>query len=124
MSNCTGIKYPRATTSTGKVHINYMYITYTFCFAGLVLGAIPLPVTTSLAIKALSLGLGSILWLLPGNLLTGRGNFLAVLLEVLFPLALLGLSGFIHHQHLMFLLDFYLCRFQHSIYLRNVLYHP
>src|SRR3954470_10872304 len=95
MSNCTGIKYLRATTSTGKVHINNMYITYTFCFAGLlvryVFGAIPLPVTTSLAIKALSLGLGSILWRLPGSLLSGRGNFLAVLLEVLFTLALLDL---------------------------------
>mgnify|MGYP005832179363 CR=1 FL=1 len=68
------------------VHINNMYITYTFGVAGLLvrlLGAVPLPVTTSLAIKALSLRLGSILWLLPGSLLTGRGNSLAVFLEAL-----------------------------------------
>ena len=63
-------------------------------------------VTTSLAIKALSLGLGSILWLLPGSLLTGRGKSIAVLLEVLLTLAFLELSGFIHHQHLMFLFWF------------------
>ena len=90
-----------------------MYITYTFRDAGLlvrlVFGAVPLTVTTTLAIKTLSLGLGSILWLLPGSLLTGRGNSLAVLLEVLLTLAFLELSGFIHYQHLMFLLDFYLC---------------
>ena len=76
-----------------------MYITYTFGVAGLlvryVFGAVPLPVTTSLAIKALSLRLGSIPWLLPSNWLTGRGNSLAVLLEVLLTLALLELSGFI-----------------------------
>ena len=35
VSNRTGIKYPGATTSTGKVHINYMYIKYTFSVAGL-----------------------------------------------------------------------------------------
>ena len=40
------------------------------------------------------------LWLLPGNWLIGRGNSLAVLLEVLLTLALLELSGFIHHQTL------------------------
>ena len=28
MSNDTGIKYPGVTTSTGKVHINYMYKTF------------------------------------------------------------------------------------------------
>ena len=70
--------------------------------------SVPLPVTTSLAIKALNLGLGSILWLLPGSLLTGRDNSLAVLLKVLFTLAFLELSGFIHHQHLMFLFDLHL----------------
>ena len=54
--------------------------------------------TGSLAIKALSLRLGSILWLLPGSLLTGRGNPLAVLLEVLLTLAFLKLSGFITRE--------------------------
>ena len=51
--------------------------------------------TISLAIKTLSLGLGSILWLLPDNWLTGCGNSLVVLLEVLLTLAFLELSGFI-----------------------------
>ena len=54
--------------------------------------------SASLAIKALSLGLGSILWLLPGSLLAGRGNSLAVLLEVLLTLAFLELSGFIARE--------------------------
>ena len=35
VSNRTGIKYPGATTSIGKVHINYMYISCTFGVAGL-----------------------------------------------------------------------------------------
>ena len=51
--------------------------------------------TVPLAIKALSLRFGSVLWLLPGNWLTRRGNSLAVLLEVLLTLALLELSGFL-----------------------------
>ena len=49
--------------------------------------------SASLAIKAFSLRLGSILWLLPGILLTGRGDSLAILLEVLFTLAFLELGG-------------------------------
>ena len=73
-----------------------MYITYTFFHLAILLihqifRAFPLPVTISLAIKAVSLRFGSMLWLLPGNWLTGRGNSLAVLLEVLFTLALLEL---------------------------------
>ena len=100
--------------NTSKVHINNMYIIYTFVhFAILIIHqvfvAVPLLVTTFLAVKALCLGLGSILWLLPGSLLAGRSNSLAVLLEGFLTLALLELSGFIHHQHLMFLFDFYLC---------------
>ena len=80
--------------SVGKVHINNMYIIYTFGIAGLlVLGAVLLPMIIFLAIKALSLRLGSILWLLHGNCLTGRGNSLAILLEVLLTIAFLELSG-------------------------------
>ena len=56
------IKYPGTITSISKVHINSMYIKYTFHFSILlirqILGAVPLPVTVSLAIKALSLGFG------------------------------------------------------------------
>ena len=83
MSNGTGIKYPGATTSTSKVHINYMYITYTFSVAILlirqVFGAVPLPVTISFAVEALSFRLGSTF-----GLLHGSGNLLAILLEVPF----------------------------------------
>ena len=57
--------------------------------------------TFSLAIEALSLRLGSILFLLPGIWLAGRGNSFAVFLEVLLTLALLETSG---------LGDFYFCR--------------
>src|SRR3954465_2321451 len=81
MSNKTSIKYPGATTSISKVHINNMYIKYTFHFAILlirqILGAISLPVTSPFAVEALSLRLRSRLWLL--HL---RSNLLAVLLEV------------------------------------------
>ena len=61
-----------------------MYIKYTFVhFAILlicqVLGAVPLPLTISLAIEALSFWIGSSF-----GLLHGSGNLLAGLLEVLF----------------------------------------
>src|SRR6266566_629407 len=100
MSNRTGIKYPGTTTRATKVHINNMYIKYTFVdIASLlisqVLGAIPLPVASPLAIEALSLRLGSSL-----RFLHGSGTLLATLLEVsLLSLAFLETNGFIHHQH-------------------------
>ena len=54
-------------------------------------------------------------WKTPGatvsrrhNWLTERDNCLAVLLEVLLTLAFLETSGFIDHQHLMFLFDLHL----------------
>ena len=109
MSNRTSIKYPGATTSISKVHINNMYIKYTFHFAILlirqILGAVPLPVTSPFAVEALSFRLRSRLGLLPE-----RSNLLAILLEVpLLPFALLPeTSGLVDHQHLMLLLDFYL----------------
>ena len=83
-----------------------MYIKYTFVhFAILlirqILGAVPLPVTTSFVVEALSLRLGSSFVLLPGS-----GNLLAILLEVPFlSLALLlETSCLVNHQHLMLFL--------------------
>src|SRR3954462_12847585 len=96
--------------NTSKVHINNMYIQYTFVhFAILlirqILGVVLLPVTSPFAVEALSLRLRSRL-----GLLHLRSNLLAVLLEVpLLPFALLlETSGLVNHQHLMLLLDFYL----------------
>ena len=68
-------------------------------------GVVPLPVTISFAVEALSFRLGSCF-----GLLHGSGNLLAILLEVPFlSLALfLETSGIINHQHLMLFLDFYL----------------
>src|SRR4051812_32023099 len=109
MSNRTSIKYPGATTSISKVHINNMYIKYTFHFAALlirqILGAVPLPVTSPFVVEALSFRLRSRLGLLPLS-----SNLLPVLLEVpLLPFAhFLETSGLVNHQHLMLLLDFYL----------------
>ena len=121
MSNRTSIKYLGAATSVSKVHINNMYIKYTFLhFAILlihqILGAVPLPVTSLLAVEALSLRLRSRL----GFLLL-ISILLAFLLEV--PLLsfalLLETSGLVNHQQLMLFLDFYLRRFQHHEELGN-----
>src|SRR6266536_5974202 len=125
MSNRTSIKYPGATTSITKVHINNMYIKYTFCLAILlisqILGAAPLPVTSPFAVEALSIRLGSRLGLLPGS-----SNLFAILLEV--PLLSLTLfletSDLVNHQHLMLLVDFYLRSFEHCGELGNCLIHP
>ena len=78
-----------------------MYITYTFVhFAILlirqILGAVPLPVPSLLAVEALSLRLWSSF-----GLLCGSDNLLAILLEVPF-LSLcpfLETSGLVNHQH-------------------------
>ena len=89
MSNRTGIKYPGATTSISKVHINNMYITYTFVHLAIllirqILGAVPLPVSSLLAVEALSFRLRYRL-----GLLHLSSNLLAVLFEVpLLPFAL------------------------------------
>ena len=95
---------------TSKVHINNMYITYTYVdIANLlicqVLGVVPLPVTITFAVEALSLGFRSSF-----GLLHGSDNLLAILLEVPFlSLALfLKTGGLVNHQHLMLFLDFYL----------------
>ena len=88
MSNRTSIKYPCATASISKVHINNMYIKYTFHFAILlirqILGALPLLVTSPFVVEVLSYRLRSSF-----GFLHGSGNLLAVLLEVpLLPFAL------------------------------------
>ena len=83
MSNITSIKYPGATTSISKLHINNMYIKYTFHFAILlirqILGAVPLTVSSLLAVEALSFRLRYSF-----GLLHGSGNLLVILLEVPF----------------------------------------
>ena len=103
-----------------------MYITYTFVHLAIllirqILGAVPLPVTSLLAVEELSLRLRSRL----GFLLLSN-NLFAVLLEVpLLPFALfLETSGLIDHQHLMLLFDFYLCDLWHHEELGNSLVHP
>ena len=93
-------------TNTSKVHINKMYIKYTFVHFAILLirqvsRAVPLPLTISFAVEALSFWLGSSF-----GLLHGSGNLLAILLEVPFlSLALLlETSGLVNHQHFMLFL--------------------
>ena len=107
--------------NTSKVHINNLYIKYTFVHFAILLicqvfGAVPLPVTISFAVEALSFRIGYSF-----RLLHGSGNLLAILLEVPFlSLALLlETSGLVNHQHLILFLDFYLRRFQHCEELGN-----
>ena len=83
-----------------------MYIKYTFVHFAILLirqvfGAVPLLVTISFAVVALSFRLGSNF-----GLLHGRGNLLAILLKVPFlSLALLlETSGLVNHQYLMLFL--------------------
>src|SRR3954465_6660727 len=99
--------------NTSKIHINNLYIKYTFVhFAILlirqILGAVPLQVTSPFAVEALGLRLRSRL-----GLLHLSNNLLSVLIEVhLLPFALfLETSGLVNHQDLMLLLDFYLHSF-------------
>src|SRR3954463_14811575 len=117
MSNRTSIKYRGTTTSTSEIHINNMYIGYTILLdvsvlqIRQVLWAILLPVTFSLAVKALSIRLRPSL-----GILRRCGNFLTTLLEVslLLRLAFLEFGGLIDQQHLMLFLDLHFCRFQHG----------
>ena len=109
MSNRTSIKYLGTTTSISKLHINNMYIKYTFVHFAIILirqilGAVSLLVTSRFALEALSYRLGFRFGLVPGS-----GNLLAILLEVpLLSFALfLETSDLVNHQHLMLLLDFY-----------------
>ena len=91
-----------------------MYIGYTFLpdvavpQIRHVLWAILLPVTFSLALKALSIRLRPSL-----GLLRWRGNFLTALLEVSLFLRfamLLEFGGIIDQQHLVLFLDLHFCR--------------
>ena len=86
MSNRTDIKYPGTTTRISKVHINNMHIKYTFVHFAILLirqvsKEVPLPVTISFAVEALSFRLRSSF-----GLSHGSGNLLAILLEVPLPL--------------------------------------
>ena len=126
MSNRTSIKYPGDTTSISKVHINNMYIKYTFVHFAILLirqifGAVPLRVTISFAVEALNFKLRSSF-----GLLHGTENLLAILLEVpfFFFALFLKLVVLFNHQHLMLFLDFYLRRFQHHEELGNCFHHP
>ena len=127
MRNRTSIKYLGTTTSTSEIHINNMYIGYTFLLDVVVLqirqvlGAIMLLVTFSLAVKALSIRLRSSL-----GLLRRRSNFLTTLLEVslLLRLALfLEIGGLIDHQHLVLFLNLHFSNFQHGEEFRQHLVH-
>ena len=74
--------------NTSKVHINNMYIIYTFVHFAIVLirqvfGAVPLPVTISFAVEALSFRLGSSF-----GLLYGSDNLLVILKVPFLSLAL------------------------------------
>src|SRR3954470_10360977 len=114
MSNRTSIKYPGTTTGTSEIHINNMYIGYTFLLDVAilqicqVLWAILLPVTFSLAVKAISIRLRPSL-----ALLRRRGKFLTALLEVYLFLRLallLEFGGIIDQQHLVLFLDLHFRR--------------
>ena len=100
--------------NTSKVHINNIYIKYTFVHFAILLipqvfGAVLLPVTISFAVEALSFRLGSSF-----GLLHGSDNLLAIFEVPFLSLALLlETSGLVNHQHLMLFLDFYLRQFQH-----------
>src|SRR3954465_11513886 len=127
MSNRTSIKYLGTTTSTSEIHINNMYIGYTFLLDVVilqirqVLWAIPLLVSLSLAVKALSIRLRSSL-----GLLRRCGNFLTTLLEVslLLRLAFLEFGGLIDQQHLMLFLDLHFYRFPPGEEFWQRLVHP
>ena len=112
--------------NTSKIHINNLYIKYTFVHLAIllihqILGVVPLLVTSPFAVEALSLRLRTRL-----GLLHLSSKSLAVLLEV--PLLslclLLETSGLVSHQHLMPFLDFYLRRFQYREELGNYFRHP
>src|SRR3954467_8222803 len=117
MSNRTSIKYPGTTMTTSEIHINNMYIGYTFLLdvavlqIRQVLREITFQVTFSLAVKALSIRLRPSL-----GLLRRCGNFLTTLLEVslLIRLSFLEFGAITDQQHLMLFLDLHFCRFQHG----------
>ena len=102
-------------------HGYLILVHFAILFIRQVFGAVPLPVTTSFVVEALSFRLGSSF-----GLVHGSGNLLAILLEVPFlSLALLlETSDLVNHQHLMLFLDFYLRRFQHCEELGSCFRYP
>ena len=83
------------------MHIKYTFVHFAILLICQVFGVVPLLVTISFVVEALSFKLGSSF-----GLLHGSGNLLAILLEVPFlSLALfLETSGFVNHQYLMLFL--------------------
>ena len=111
---------------TSKVHINNMYIKYTFVHFAILLirqvsRAVPLPMTISFVLEALSFRLESSF-----GLLHGSGNLLPILLEVPFLslVLLLETSGLCQPSTFDAFLDFYLRRFQHQEELGNHFRYP
>ena len=109
-SNWTSIKYRGVAMNTSKIHINNLYIKYAFVYFAILLirqisRAVPLLVTISFAVEALSFRRE-----FSFGFLHGSDNLLVILLEV--PLLslcpLLETSGLVNHQHLMLFHDFYL----------------
>ena len=87
--------------NTSKLHINNMYIIYTFVHFAILLirqvfGVVLLPVTICYAVEALTFRLRSSF-----GLLHGSDNLLVILLEVPFLslCPLLETSGLVDHQH-------------------------
>ena len=87
------------------MYIKYTYVHFAILPIHQIFGVIPLRVTISFAVEALSFRLGSSF-----GVLHGSGNLLAILLEIPFLslVLLLETSGLVNHQHLMLFLDFYL----------------
>ena len=83
------------------MYIKNSFVHFSILLIHQVFGAVPLRVTISFAVEALSFRLGSSF-----GLLHASGNLLAILLEVPFlSLALLlETSGLVNHQHLMLFL--------------------
>ena len=83
------------------MYIQYTFVQYAILLIRQVSRAVPLPVTISFAVEALSFRLGSSF-----GLLHESDNLFVILLEVPFlPLAiLLETSGLVNHQHLMLFL--------------------
>ena len=130
MSNIAGIKYPGITTGASKVHINNMYIKYTFIFSdnlvGLlvfqILGAVALLVTISLAVEAfharfgtrfVSLGFDNVFAILPSLLVLP--SLATIFLEI---------DGLIDHQQRVLFLDFHLSSLEHHGHLSKDLAMP
>src|SRR6187401_2893554 len=101
-----------------------MYITYTYVHLAIllirqILGAVPLPVSSPLAVEALHFRLGSKL-----EVFCESSNNLPILLENPFLALFLETSGIVNHQLLMLLFDFYLRSCEHSEELGNCLLYP